>query len=355
MGNNGGIYTYTTAAFNDFFGVERFLGRAYYGGYYDTTPLDPTDDKNDNNFELFSAGGLDFIIIHLEYDTSPSASVLNWADNLLQTYSNRRAIVTTHSLIGTGNPGSFSSQGQAIYDALHNNPNLFLMLGGHVAGEGQREDKDPITCHTIYSLLSDYQGRSNGGDGWLRIMGFSPDNNEIRVKTYSPVLNQFETDANSQFTLEYDMTGIPNRPPEAVDDSDNTPEETLKNIDVAANDDDPECNMDLTTTNTVCTTCSEPANGTLLNNGDGTFDYTPALNFIGDDTFVYEICDTDGLCDTAAVTITVNPINKQPTAVDDNPPSTYEDTPLLNINVAFNDADPDNNLDVSSTNATCGT
>jgi hypothetical protein len=61
--------------------------------------------------------------------------------------------------------------------------------------------------------MSDYQGRANGGDGWLRTLEFSPANNQIRVRTYSPSLNQFETDANSDFTLSYDMTPNPNVPP----------------------------------------------------------------------------------------------------------------------------------------------
>jgi len=38
----------------------------------------------------------------------------------------------------------------------------------------------------------------------LRILQFSPSNNEIRVKTYSPTLDSFETDYNSQFTLQFD-------------------------------------------------------------------------------------------------------------------------------------------------------
>ena len=42
-----------------------------------------------------------------------------------------------------------------------------------------------------------------------------------------------------------------------------------------------------------------PANGSLANNGDGTFDYTPTPNFTGIDSFVYEICDLVGACDTA--------------------------------------------------------
>jgi hypothetical protein len=55
-----------------------------------------------------------------------------------------------------------------------------------------------------------------------------------------------------------------------------------------------------------------PTNGALVNNGDGSFTYTPNLNFSGTDSFVYEICDTQGACDTASVIITVGNPNQPP-------------------------------------------
>ena len=193
----------TTRLFNDFLGVSRFEGRAYYGGHYGAT--------NDNHYEVFSAAGMDFIILHLEYDTSPDGAVLRWADEVLKEHDTRRAIVVTHFMIGPGNPAGFGTQGQAIYDELKDNPNLFLLLGGHVpfgGGEGQRVDL--WDGRTVYSLLSDYQARSRGGDGWLRIMRFSPSLDEIAVQTFSPFLDEgrgsFETDASSQFVLSYDMS-----------------------------------------------------------------------------------------------------------------------------------------------------
>ena len=88
---NGGGNTASTSLYNQFFGISRFTGRDYYGGHYGT--------DNDNNYELFSAGGMDFIIIHFEYDTTPEQAVLDWADGLLTTYSNRRAMATTHYMI----------------------------------------------------------------------------------------------------------------------------------------------------------------------------------------------------------------------------------------------------------------
>jgi hypothetical protein len=74
------------------------------------------------------------------------------------------------------------------------------MLCGHISEEGIRTDV--FNGDTVYSLLSNYQGRAHGGDGWLRIMEFAPSEGRVYVKTYSPYLNQYETDADSQFTLE---------------------------------------------------------------------------------------------------------------------------------------------------------
>jgi hypothetical protein len=186
-----------TTNFNTYFGVSRFQGRSYYGGHFGA--------NNDNHYNLFSAGGMDFIVISLEYDSTPDQPVLDWADDLLKDHPNRRAIVATHYGVGTGNPAAFGTQGQAIYENLKDNPNLFLIVCGHICGEGQRADV--FEGRTVRTILTDYQCRANGGDGWLRTMTFSPANDTITFKTFSPTLNRFESDADSQFTLPYDMPG----------------------------------------------------------------------------------------------------------------------------------------------------
>ena len=59
---------------------------------------------------------------------------------------------------------------------------------------------------------------------------------------------------------------------------------------------------------TITSFDSTSANGGgVVSNGDGTFDYTPALDFYGNDVFTYEICDDDTppSCSTASVFITV--------------------------------------------------
>jgi lysophospholipase L1-like esterase len=196
-----GNHDLPTTNYNIYFGVSRFSGRSYYGGSYDS--------DNDDNFTLFNAGGMDFVVVNLNYNNSaPSAAVLTWADGLLQTHSDRRAIVVSHSMLNTD--GSFTPAGTAIYTALKGNENLFLMLCGHNHGEARRTET--YNGNTVEILLADYQSYTNGGDGFLRILEFSPDNDEIRVKTYSPTRNagagEYETDPNSQFALSYDMGGL---------------------------------------------------------------------------------------------------------------------------------------------------
>ena len=61
--------------------------------------------------------------------------------------------------------------------------------------------------NTVYTVLADYQGRTNGGNGWMRILKFSPATDQIHVQTYSPVLGQWELDGDSDFTLPYEMLG----------------------------------------------------------------------------------------------------------------------------------------------------
>jgi hypothetical protein len=102
-------------------------------------------------------------------------------------------------------------------------------------------------------------------------------------------------------------SGSGNVAPVANDDSVTTSKDTAVSFDVAANDEDLDGNLDPTSVTAACGTCASPVNGTLDNNGDGTFVYTPVADFDGADSFIYEICDTLDACDTATVSITVNP------------------------------------------------
>jgi hypothetical protein len=182
--------------YDRFFGPSRFQGRNYYGGGY-------REGSNKNNYTLFSGGGMNFIAIGLEYE-SVASGVLAWADGLLQTHSDRRAIVVSHHILEKD--GSFGAWGQMVYNTLKDNPNLFLMLSGHRHREARRVEV--FEGNTVNALMANYQTYENGGDGFLRRLEFLPARDEIRVSTYSPVLDQYETDENSQFVLKYEMNRV---------------------------------------------------------------------------------------------------------------------------------------------------
>lgn len=63
---------------------------------------------------------------------------------------------------------------------------------------------------------------------------------------------------------------------------------------------------------------SNPSNGTVNLNADGSFNYQPALNFNGTDSFTYRASDASGDSNIATVTLTVNPVNDPPLAQADN-------------------------------------
>ena len=53
----------------------------------------------------------------------------------------------------------------------------------------------------IYQVLCNYQMRSQGGEGYLRLIEFLPDGNTVQMKSYSPSLNRYLTDPENQFVL----------------------------------------------------------------------------------------------------------------------------------------------------------
>jgi len=84
-----------------------------------------------------------------------------------------------------------------------------------------------------------------------------------------------------------------------------------------------------------------PTSGSLILSPDGSFSYTPDLDFFGPDTFTYYANDGESDSNPATVTITVNNVNDPPVAVDDAY-ETDEDTTLdVTPGVLANDIDVD--------------
>ena len=103
-------------------------------------------------------------------------------------------------------------------------------------------------------------------------------------------------------------SGGVNQSPIAVDDAAQTNEDISVNINVLANDSDPD-NDPLS-----ITSFTQPLNGNAVQVGDSSITYTPALNFFGQDSLTYTIQDPLGATATAKVRITVLPVNDPPSA-----------------------------------------
>jgi VCBS repeat-containing protein len=82
-----------------------------------------------------------------------------------------------------------------------------------------------------------------------------------------------------------------------------------------------------------------PSHGSLNLNSDGSFSYTHDGSETTSDSFTYRANDGTVDSNTATVTITINPVNDAPTAVDDSA-STQQDTPVV-VDVLANDTDPE--------------
>ena len=94
------------------------------------------------------------------------------------------------------------------------------------------------------------------------------------------------------------------------------------------------------------TVLTNTTNGTVQCNDVGECLYTPDADFHGVDTFVYEVCDWQPVCDEATVTITIESAPDPPVAEDDSA-MTIADVPV-DIPVVDNDSDPDGDLSVTS-------
>jgi hypothetical protein len=183
----------------------------------------------------------------------------------------------------------------------------------------------------------------------LSLLGVVPDQGTVIVNpddtlTYYPPANMYGTDVityvvgNGQLGADIGVVTVTvqsvNDPPNAVADGATTAEGSSVAISVLSNDSDVEGDA------LSLVEASQPANGSVALNGDGTLTYTPAALFYGIDQFSYVVRDAHGADDIGVVLVGVTPINNHPEAATDlvNVP---EDT-VANIRVLLNDYDADN-------------
>jgi hypothetical protein len=217
--NNPPGRTASSVNYNSFFGPQRFADRTWYKGQFPA-------GSNENFYGTFNLAGRDYLVVVLE--VFPRDAALNWAAGIIAANPTRDVIIVTHAYTyyddtrmdycDLNSAASFGAgadnDGQQIWEKLVSRfPNIVMVLSGHVVqgdGTGRRTDFG-VKGNIVNQILSDYQSWPNGGNGYLRLITVSPSTNQVRVRTYSPFLDQFLTDDHNQFTLPY-KSPVPNTP-----------------------------------------------------------------------------------------------------------------------------------------------
>lgn len=182
--------------YDQYFPVSNFSDKPEWGGYCEDI------GNNDCNYQLMSIKNVDYIFLNISYfgfyTGKNKTKVVSWANMILSQYSNRIAILVTHSYLKED--GTYTTEGKYMWDNIIKvNSNVRVVLCGHMHSPVDSEELKIVqnnAGYTVYQIHSDYQERANGGNGWLKVLQIFGDN--LYVMTYSPYLDQWEEDADSR-------------------------------------------------------------------------------------------------------------------------------------------------------------
>lgn len=202
---------------NDYFPFDKLSSFEGFGGAME-------EGKLDNTWHLFEAGGREWIILALEW--GPRDETIEWANQVMADHPDRVGILVTHAYMNNNdrrydhtdtehpqhyNPHDYRTpggvnDGQELWDKLVSKHDFAFTLNGHVLGDGtgylaSKND----TGTTTHQMLSNYQMRQLGGEGYLRIFEFFPDGQTVRIHSYSPLYDRYLLDPDQQMTLKLDQ------------------------------------------------------------------------------------------------------------------------------------------------------
>lgn len=176
-----------TTKFNYYFPIERF--KAQQGRF--------EEGKSDNAFYTFKAGGLNWMVVTLEFCARQGP--VDWANKVVAAHPHHNVVLLTHfhlnskGEINSNNAGYGNLTTQSVYDQLiKKHANILMVLSGHVDSSAWRTDKGE-QGNTIYQLLQDYQTTDSGG-GYLRLLEVDPEKGTVSARMYSPFYDKTKDD-----------------------------------------------------------------------------------------------------------------------------------------------------------------
>ena len=215
----GGSARNRDTLFGDFFPLAAFQGWQSFGGVYDREP-----DRADNMYHLFRAGGEDWLVLALEF--GPRDDVLRWADEVIGRHPRHAVILITHAYLDSdgrrydhatpdqhypphdypiaGDRAGLNSGEDLWRKLIAKNANVVMVISGHTCVSARLASKGE-SGNVVHQILVDYQDQERGGNGYLRLLQFSPGGRTVRVGDYSPVLDRWIDDPDRRFDLVLDL------------------------------------------------------------------------------------------------------------------------------------------------------
>ncbi len=205
---------------NDYFPYAKAAQMPSFGGAL-------TPGRMDNTYHLATIGGRKYVILALEW--GPRDGVVAWADEVMSKHPDRFGILITHAYLYADdrrydrrvsppmdwNPHAYGTaggvnDGEELWQKLVSKHAFVMVLNGHVLHDGAgylaSVTERGTTCH---QMLSNYQFRNLGGEGYMRLIEFLSDQQTVRVYTYSPLYDAFLNEPGQNFTFKLDLPAVP--------------------------------------------------------------------------------------------------------------------------------------------------
>lgn len=192
---------HNTVNANRYFRHDEWRKRDYWGGSADGKTLD-------NYYTTFKAGGIDWLVLNMEF--GPSDEAIVWADSVIAGNPGKKVVLNTHAYLysdstlhdgddwwlpqsyGIGKEaGRHVNDGASLWKNLISKyPNIIAVFCGHVlhGGVGTLVSTGE-NGNSVYQMLANFQRGVKdsrlGGEGYLRIVKFNRKTKEINVSTFS--------------------------------------------------------------------------------------------------------------------------------------------------------------------------
>jgi hypothetical protein len=100
------------------------------------------------------------------------------------------------------------NDGEELWRKLISKHDFRLVLNGHVLGDGTGYlVSDNVTGAPTHQMLSNYQMRNLGGEGYMRLLEFRTDGSVV-VKSYSPLYDSFLVGPDQLFEFQLDAAQV---------------------------------------------------------------------------------------------------------------------------------------------------